>query len=348
MREWIGLYYPHVHFRDERWLKLTALYWDRLYRFDADDHEDSFPVIFGAEVGLVAHGFVRPAVPRRRHVEAAARRLLKALDGVDLSRYAYPRFERHEFPGLETGLAEWKTSPQLVERLSKMDLATRSPAAPGRIQLHMSLASAYLLLLGSLAAPAYGAAPLTDDAFDLTVSGLGARRLVAGVLNRPAPEAAAGERAALLVNLSVAAVLPRDIEEISVDRIVDFRHRYAGERARFRDAVDAMVAESTTLGDIRDQAILLDHLRSRFETRIQPALDDLQRAMRGRGMETLWGAINVQAAAPPVATGALAVLATQPSPRRPRRSAWAGSRSACGRRRCNGGGCGTNCCASPR
>ncbi len=25
----MGLYYPYVHFRDERWLKLAALYWPK-------------------------------------------------------------------------------------------------------------------------------------------------------------------------------------------------------------------------------------------------------------------------------------------------------------------------------
>ena len=28
----IGLYYPFIHFRDESWLKLTSLYWDRMGR----------------------------------------------------------------------------------------------------------------------------------------------------------------------------------------------------------------------------------------------------------------------------------------------------------------------------
>src|SRR3712207_4864994 len=28
----IGLYYPFFHFRDDAWIKLAALYWDRMYR----------------------------------------------------------------------------------------------------------------------------------------------------------------------------------------------------------------------------------------------------------------------------------------------------------------------------
>ena len=32
MVSYVGLYYPFIHFRNEGWLKLTALYWDSLRR----------------------------------------------------------------------------------------------------------------------------------------------------------------------------------------------------------------------------------------------------------------------------------------------------------------------------
>ena len=32
MVTYVGLYYPFIHFRDEGWLKLTALYWDGMRR----------------------------------------------------------------------------------------------------------------------------------------------------------------------------------------------------------------------------------------------------------------------------------------------------------------------------
>jgi hypothetical protein len=32
MDSYSGLYYPFIHFRDDRWLKLSALYWDRMGR----------------------------------------------------------------------------------------------------------------------------------------------------------------------------------------------------------------------------------------------------------------------------------------------------------------------------
>ncbi|SFG27330.1 DUF6236 family protein [Streptomyces mirabilis] len=40
----IGLYYPYIQFRDEKWMKITALYWPRMARvvphgFPVVDHE---------------------------------------------------------------------------------------------------------------------------------------------------------------------------------------------------------------------------------------------------------------------------------------------------------------------
>ncbi|WP_405876703.1 MULTISPECIES: DUF6236 family protein [unclassified Streptomyces] len=313
MSDWFGLYYRHVHFEDERWLKLTALYWDRFYRFHVPQHTDTLPSISRTEIKLFEDKFLRDVVPQPWDVQQAAELLLQALDSIDLSRYSVLPTDAPGLSALRDDLAAWKAPDWLIERLTGLGLAAQSTESLGRIQMHSTLADAYMLLLGSQAAPGYGAVPLTEDVFDHAGTARAARRLVAGVLGQSAPELEVDERAALLVNLSVAAVLPRDLDAIAVDRIIQFKRRYAGERARFRDAVDVMVTEAAQLDRITEREVLLDHLQTRFDTRIRPALEDLQRAMRGQRMETAWGAINVQVAAPPVMTSALAVLATQPS-----------------------------------
>ncbi|WP_405868153.1 hypothetical protein OG407_49790 [Streptomyces sp. NBC_01515] len=35
----IGLYYPYIHFRDEQWLKLAALYWPQIARAVPRDYQ---------------------------------------------------------------------------------------------------------------------------------------------------------------------------------------------------------------------------------------------------------------------------------------------------------------------
>ncbi|MFB4295079.1 DUF6236 family protein [Actinomadura sp. NTSP31] len=357
MSEWFGLHYRHVHVWDERWLKLTALYWERVYRFDsAQNPSDDPPGISRTEAVLSADGFLKATTPRKDDFEWAADQFLSAVEDVDLSAY---RLSSHQVPeqpawtrdrdladelpdwygfnpapqDLFTPLAaeeraagqrrqavqvadprslsRWKMTLYFIRRLEQMGLA--EPASHGRLLMHSTLVHAYLLLLGTHTAPRHGAVPLARATFDHAVTGLAARRLVAGVLGDPMPQARADERTALLINLAVSAVLPRNIDHISAEQIIDFRDRYAGERARFRDAAEAMVDEAAHLEDITDPDVLLDHLQARYDTRIRPALEDLERAMRGQRFQTAWGAINLQAAAPPAVSTAL-LLATHPSP----------------------------------
>ena len=35
MKNYIGLYYPLIHFKDDAWIKLTALYWDKMAPYRA-------------------------------------------------------------------------------------------------------------------------------------------------------------------------------------------------------------------------------------------------------------------------------------------------------------------------
>src|SRR5437764_4809435 len=64
----IGLYYPYIHFRDESWLKLAALYWDRMDRIVSSvgitGQEDSDNV-----KRLIDAQFVRSYLPREVDVK---------------------------------------------------------------------------------------------------------------------------------------------------------------------------------------------------------------------------------------------------------------------------------------
>ena len=43
MQNYIGLYYPYIHFQNEAWLKLAVLYWDKMARIvpSEDNPHDS-------------------------------------------------------------------------------------------------------------------------------------------------------------------------------------------------------------------------------------------------------------------------------------------------------------------
>src|SRR6266478_2822415 len=71
MAHYIGLYYPFIHFKDDAWLKLTALYWDKMGRIVPETYktEDSETVKRLAEesgyIETFRPGWVRPEFGER-------------------------------------------------------------------------------------------------------------------------------------------------------------------------------------------------------------------------------------------------------------------------------------------
>src|SRR5687767_2903348 len=55
MATYIGLYHPFMHFRDDGWVKLASLYWDKMARIVPPDHptEDSEVVKRFKESGFI-------------------------------------------------------------------------------------------------------------------------------------------------------------------------------------------------------------------------------------------------------------------------------------------------------
>ncbi|MBP2329445.1 hypothetical protein JOF56_009830 [Kibdelosporangium banguiense] len=303
-----GLYYPHVHFRDAAWLKNAALHWDRLDRFSADDAESTLPSLSQAEIELAAAGFIGHITPKTRQLERAGREFESVLADVNPG-------DRRQSPDeydMANGVAAWKMSNSLVERLIDSGLGQLEH---GRLRMNPTLAHAYLLVLGRQLARERGSCLVADNEFEQAASTMAAKRLVAGMLNQPNLPVSPEEQKVLLLNIAITTALPRGIDDIPPREIIRFREKYADRRVEFREAVTGMVKEATELEDIADRQILIDHLQARYDTRIRPKLEQLERAMRHHGwLNTTLGAVNIQAATPSVATGALALLAFQPPP----------------------------------
>ena len=78
----IGLYYPYVHFRNERWIKAAALYWPGLARVVSPGFPVTDPdLVTALRDGL--DGFVTDVDPREA-AAAVAPAFLKAVEGRDL------------------------------------------------------------------------------------------------------------------------------------------------------------------------------------------------------------------------------------------------------------------------
>jgi hypothetical protein len=323
-----GFYYPHVRFRDERWLKTTALYWERMYRLFPDDehYESSLPNVSWAESKLMESGFVNRVEPRKSIQRGAAKRFAAVLGSLDLEQYRLDDDMLAEFQNnfyiaatylagwdnLLDYVADWKLESEYLAELIEQRLAFLKDR---RLWMHSTLAQAYLLVLGMEMAEECGARPVSDEEAYHSAGGQDARRLVAACLaDETAASSARTEKCeAILINLAVATVLPRDLDAVRPEQIIRFRERYVSERIRFRRKVEELLQEAAELDRIRDQNVLVDHLQVRYDVELRPALVDLQKALRGGGVETMLSAMDVQVAVPAAAATGLAAFAVHPA-----------------------------------
>jgi hypothetical protein len=96
----------------------------------------------------------------------------------------------------------------------------------------------------------------------------------------PDPETRLAQIAFSYVQLAAPAQLP-------ACRVIDFRKRYAGERRRFQELSAALVED---LKGIKSAEELEHQLQRRWTDDLKPAIDDLERALRGAGIATAMGA----------------------------------------------------------
>jgi hypothetical protein len=84
----VGLYYPHIHFRHDEWLKTSILFWDSIERIVPMGYPptDSPTVVELQDKGLVASVFPRPGDLRK--VAAPFEHLLATRGDELRSRYA--------------------------------------------------------------------------------------------------------------------------------------------------------------------------------------------------------------------------------------------------------------------
>lgn len=324
MMNHIGLYYPFIHFKDDSWVKLTALYWDRMGRIVPRGYlvrdRDSDTVKRLAEDG----GFVQDVSPGFTSYDSNLHDTfiqllqehapdMRARYGV-AQRYEWPDDPR---PGLATpSSADPKLAYVYVEKMPSelkdafidtgLAVADWLPTEEGRVGMHPDLAFVYMTALAEEIAARSRYHPVTDETRDhLAVTGCTLERL-ARVLLQDEHLAGQGltehEIEAQMATLAFASVLPRGIINVPTEKIIAFRKHCAPERAAFQDHLQGMVSG---LQGIQDQDALETHLHVTYERQLKPQLDEYRRGLHSLGIDTVMGAFNVRAIFPPLVTSGM-------------------------------------------
>src|SRR5260221_966907 len=300
-----ALYFPFIHFRNEAWLMLTALYWDKIYRIvpSEDTPRDSDFVR-----ALKDEGFVNDKVPHEERKSVGwrfAAFLEKNADelrvGYGIREQAYWRkpevwSETHADNDKMAFIYTPKMSPRLASLLVESDLAVTAPGE--RIGVYPDLASVYMASLANeIASNGTALYPLTDTPVlhlgtNCTLSRLGQALLkdVKMADGKPSIDELEKEMA----SCAIQAVIPRDFKKISIKQIVAIRKDYSDERAAFQVSIRELVTKLDWLQQITNAGERERHLKDQYKKHIAPKLTDLKKALRSNQIATTLSAMAIR------------------------------------------------------
>ncbi|MER0430030.1 DUF6236 family protein [Streptomyces microflavus] len=319
-----------MHFRDDAWLKTTALYWPRIARVILPD----YPVHDSATARALADGldFLVPVDPTEAAQTIAARFVSVIHDNLDLIQHNFgvtpeeiddeagnnpqPRLVNRYLPNGEV----WRRRPvgtSLVEvhwdeiapalRQAMLDaglglntwrptLGSGSVEAPW-MSMDPKLAWVYKLALTEELAKRNDLTPLTDESrVQQELHDWDSQRIVATLFDH---QSYYGSPTSTLAILAAELPVPEAIADASVEKIIELRTRYASEFDRFTDLLTEAAADlHEELLQVSDPGILSAHVRDIRRKRIDQPVRDLKAAIKGLKFGAGLGVMNVQAQLP--------------------------------------------------
>jgi hypothetical protein len=315
MPDYIGLYYPHLTFPSDAWIKLAAIYWDRLGRivpsgFEPQD-SDTVQRLKG-ELGFVEN--FEPAMDDTLEVgELFFHMLLRYQE--QLRRHYSVLSQDSE---LEYIYSDRKMAPMLSHALLAAGLAVQRTEVEDRrgwraqVGMHPRLAFVYMEALAEQMALSRGLRPVTDNVRDHVAMGeYTLERLAQALLEADdrqphlvgaAPTADEIERH--MASIALQSVLPKNIARVPIEKIIKLRKKHHTELTAFQTHIHEFVAKLDTIQQINDPQALKAHLEVAYERELKPQLDDLKRCMKSLAIETVIGVFNVKTALPPLLASA--------------------------------------------
>jgi hypothetical protein len=306
----IGLYYPFIHFQDVSWLKLSALYWDRMNRIVPRGYElhDQREV---AE--LVDSEFVvneRPEEWASQTGQLFEKLLDQYLDQL-APRYdvrsaktwpvlTHRRFASGRNPHLAYIHAR-KLPAKLHERLQQARLAVLEPQRDW-LGMHPQLVRAYMLELAKRVARGRGAELVSAEESSFVGTTANDDDLARALLRKVDLEHGSGfsENADHSVfTLAIQMVVPRSLSRVPVHEIIALRQEYAPARAALR-AWSTALAKSLGPEVVRNKTTLKRHVRAEYEETLAPELKKLKATLSRRNHQIALSAMGLSITAPPL------------------------------------------------
>jgi hypothetical protein len=348
----IALYYPHIDFRDDAWLKAAALYWPRIARlapaeYPRNDSEtvrqlsgeldfilDIEPTPYSVGVAYEFEKFIwrnwaalqgRYSIPEslKREgsyptVEPAAPDAFGECLPLPQARYWQPGQDL-DYPYLDdrppSRIHIEKLTFSLKNGLLELGLAARS--GNFWIVTHPALAAVYLSALAEHVARANDLAVVTDhEGAYGTINGWDTETLASVLLRDDQAEERAlnvDEVGALYAAVAVRVTVPARIDDIPVDKIIKARRKLAPEFDAFRDHLSLLADRLTELGQIKDPSVLQARLELMVERDLRRPTQELEGKLRQLGLEPAQAVLGLKSLELPAAAAAAASAVALPA-----------------------------------
>jgi hypothetical protein len=339
----MSVYYPYIHIRDERWLKVAALYWPRMVRIVSPDYptrDSQLVEILRDELGFIldlppdaaardaaepfaafTDGFGPTALERLRvgqesvslgpeqlavpHPPAAFGAVGDIADETCVPAFEHysPRWSAHGIGANTAGVHRSEVAAPLADKL--IDLGLAVPARGEWLAMNPELAWLYKCRLTEEMARRNNLVPATDQMpAHAVMDGPVDVGSLLGQAGRPLKSA---DFQAGFGLLSINAVIPQDLDRVPPAKIIEIRRRFAAQFDRWRQYSDEVAAAlEAELQAVESPQVLqayLDDAVRRFAT--GPA-DDIRRGLADVGVDAALTAINTKFAVPAAAIAGLA------------------------------------------
>ncbi len=308
MTTYIGLYYPFIHFKDDSWVKLAALYWDRMGRIVPKDYKthDSDTV----RQLIDELGFIDNFAPGEETMSVGKRFVAVLEQHRDKLRDRYGIAQRDNWPDdpITLTAAPPGSDPKLAYvfaekiwgdlgwTLEHLGLARYGQGDDPRwLGLHPRLADVYMAVLAAEMASSRGLHPVTDETINhVAVSGYSIERITQALLGDvvlAAEQPADNEIEIRLAALALQSVLPKDIANVPTKKIIELRKQHSDELTEFQNYIHGL---ADGLSVVKDPSALKTHLDVEYEKNLKPKINNLKKSLQALDISTVLGAMNLE------------------------------------------------------
>jgi hypothetical protein len=326
MANFIGLYYPFIHFKDEAWLKTIALYWDQVKRIVPKGYptKDTETVMrLTDELGLIEN--VPPSPDDEWPVRDEFVTFIDAHAPALRARYGLQNRHLWSIDAIGSKAAPENSDRRLAYvHLAKVwdglkrTLVDTGLAEIGRgkdenwIGMHPQIANIYMMALAQHMTRGRGWHPITDETLDqLAVSGFSIDRISRALLddeNLAGEEPSPQEIRVLLANLCLENVIPKSVTDVPVEKIIALRKDHETEFTAFQQFVADFKLEAINLAGVTDRKALAEHLELHYQKMVKPRIDEVRKVFKLARVDTATSVLNLNFVVPATIGGVATAL----------------------------------------